>query len=68
MFTTLYRRKPGAKKDFYQTKSHTDYHAFLRASHEGKTYEGGVVYTHFCEGLPLDEPFMSGGKRVHCSE
>lgn len=66
MFTTIYKTVRKGKKvwQHYQTKSHTDHHRFLRDDHAGATYAGGKVFTHFCEGLPLDKPFMSGGKRV----
>lgn len=66
MYITIYSRKPGGRREAYQTKSHTDHHKFLRDSHEGATYTGPKikVFTHFCEGLPLDSPLIVNGKRV----
>ena len=70
--TLTHRKGPEKGKtvrraSFYSTKSLTDAHKDLRDRFPGsKTYAGEklAVITHFCLGLPLDEPIVSGGKLI----
>lgn len=69
-FTTLWQKTTKHRKTgkvevvhgAYQTKSLTEVHARLRKHWQGKTYEGGRLFTDFVPGFKLDKPFVSGGK------
>jgi hypothetical protein len=74
MYSTIYkktikRRKTGIEETdwyIYKTKSLTDMHQHIRDEHpEAQTIKDAKnIITHFCIGMPLDKPMISGGERV----
>lgn len=73
-FVTTYshkvkRRKTGLVEEvstYYHTKSLTPMHAHIRATYPGaETWQDPKrIITHFCVGIPLDKPIVSGGTRI----
>jgi hypothetical protein len=74
MYSTIYkktvkRRKTGITETdwrIYETKSLSPMHRSIRFNYpEAITVKDAKrIITHFCIGIPLDEPMISGGERV----
>lgn len=61
--STFYIHK--GTRQMYTTIKHTGHHAFLRAHHDGKTYEHDEnAKVNFVVGLPLDKPIGKNVKEV----